>query len=335
MHDERQEGQAEAVLRLERLLVRVAHPHDVAHVDLRDGADVGRGLLRQHHVLGDDLAQRRHRDDAIAFLHLIREIGGLRARSGRRDAVDRRGRPNRSRRRRGCRGGAPLDVALRHAPAHAGRFDAVQVDARFGGRALRHRRRARRRRRRGLGLVPRIRGLRLAVPARGRLRDRRLRLLLGRRLRRRCGRAASHDRHQRGAHRNRLAFRGQDALDHAGFGRGDLGVDLVGADFDERLVALDAIAFLHEPLRDRAFDDALAERRKFHRDRHRVLRSDPLARPRPAWGQKLMPRPSAASAASMIDSESVGCACDVPAISAVVASSVMPSVSSAISSVAP
>ena len=39
------------------------------------------------------------------------------------------------------------------------------------------------------------------------------------------------------AHRDRLALGSQDLLDHAGHGRGDLGVDLVGRHLDERLVA--------------------------------------------------------------------------------------------------
>ena len=47
---------------------------------------------------------------------------------------------------------------------------------------------------------------------------------------------------------------GEDALG----GGGDFRIDLVGGDFEERLVALDGVADLLEPLGQRAFDNALA-----------------------------------------------------------------------------
>ena len=54
---------------------------------------------------------------------------------------------------------------------------------------------------------------------------------------------------------------GLDLGEDAGCGRGDLGVDLVGGDFKERLVALDFVSYLLEPLGDGAFEDGLAHLR--------------------------------------------------------------------------
>src|SRR5699024_2259699 len=52
---------------------------------------------------------------------------------------------------------------------------------------------------------------------------------------------------------------GDDLLEGAGQGRGDLGVDLVGGDLEEALVDLDGVALLLEPLGDGALGDGFAE----------------------------------------------------------------------------
>jgi len=77
----------------------------------------------------------------------------------------------------------------------------------------------------------------------------------------------------RGAGRDGLAFLDQQFANGAGYGRGDLGVDFVGRDFNEGFVFLDGVAGLLEPLRDRPFGDGFAELR--HRDRrgHRFIPS--------------------------------------------------------------
>ena len=49
-----------------------------------------------------------------------------------------------------------------------------------------------------------------------------------------------------------------DLLEGAGRGRGDLGVNLVGGDFEQGLVALDFVAWLLEPLGDGSFEDRFA-----------------------------------------------------------------------------
>src|SRR5699024_5681777 len=56
-----------------------------------------------------------------------------------------------------------------------------------------------------------------------------------------------------------LVFPGDDLLEGAGQGGGDLGVDLVGGDLEEGLVDLDGVALLLEPLGDGALGDGFAE----------------------------------------------------------------------------
>ena len=61
------------------------------------------------------------------------------------------------------------------------------------------------------------------------------------------------------------SFGDQDLGHHARGRRGHLGVDLVGRYLEERLVELDTLALLLQPLEDRSLDDRLAELR--HLDR--------------------------------------------------------------------
>jgi hypothetical protein len=53
----------------------------------------------------------------------------------------------------------------------------------------------------------------------------------------------------------------EDLAQHAGSGCRDLGVDLVGRDLEQRLVAVDLVADLLEPLRNRSLGDGLAHLR--------------------------------------------------------------------------
>ena len=76
------------------------------------------------------------------------------------------------------------------------------------------------------------------------------------------------DHGELGAHRDRLVLVDGDAAQDPGGGRGDLGVHLVGRHLEERLVHLDALAFLLQPARDGALGDALAELRHRYGDRH-------------------------------------------------------------------
>ena len=61
-----------------------------------------------------------------------------------------------------------------------------------------------------------------------------------------------------GLNRHGLAFIDLDFFQYAGGGRRNLGVHLVGGNLEERLVALDFIARLLQPLRDGAFENAFA-----------------------------------------------------------------------------
>jgi hypothetical protein len=66
-------------------------------------------------------------------------------------------------------------------------------------------------------------------------------------------------------HRDRRAFGGEQLRDHAGLGRVDLAVGLVGEDLDDGLILVDALPLLNQPLSDGALDDALAELRHANR----------------------------------------------------------------------
>src|SRR6185312_9443337 len=72
------------------------------------------------------------------------------------------------------------------------------------------------------------------------------------------GSAALRDGGDDGIDSNRLTLFHLNLRERSGHGRGNLGVDLVGRDLEERLVALDGIARLLEPLGDGAFGDGFA-----------------------------------------------------------------------------
>ena len=74
------------------------------------------------------------------------------------------------------------------------------------------------------------------------------------------------DHREARADRHRLALLHDDLGDEPGLRRGHLGVDLVGRHLEQRLVRVDLLADLLEPLRDRALGDRLTELR--HRDVH-------------------------------------------------------------------
>ena len=73
-----------------------------------------------------------------------------------------------------------------------------------------------------------------------------------------CRSAVGVDQGHDGLNRHRLAFGDFDFLQHAGGGRGNLRVHFVGGDFKQRLVALDFVAGLLQPLGDGAFKNAFA-----------------------------------------------------------------------------
>src|SRR3954466_5188681 len=109
--DERQVGEGNAFLCLERVLLSSTDPVDLLVVDLDDDQRVSRRRLRADHVLGRDLADPRERNDLVALTRSYRcrrrrrtrllrwSRLRLRSRLGGRC----RGRGRRRRLRRGCR----------------------------------------------------------------------------------------------------------------------------------------------------------------------------------------------------------------------------------------
>ncbi len=139
-----------------------------------------------------------------------------------------------------------LDVGLGDAPAARAAGDRAEIDAERLGRAPGHRG--------GVGL-----------PVRGGRRRGGCRRVAGPVLRGRSGRARAggHPREHL-ADRDGVAGRGEDLGQRAGSGGGDLGVDLVGGDLDDRLVRGERVALALEPFEDDALGDRLAHLR--HRD---------------------------------------------------------------------
>ncbi len=295
--DERREGELRA-LALVVVLLGLADLVDAAVVDLEHRVDVRRGVLAEHHVLGDLLAHHRHRLDAVAGQpHRCRRGRGRPGSGGRR---------GRGHRRRGS-GGALLDeledVVLGHAAAGARAADVADVHAVFLGDAAHERRGplsaavavagSGGRRGRGGG---RCRGRWRHGLRRFRLPDggcgqRRLGCGRDRRGRRVGGlRPGGADRRHDAVDGHRLAFLDGDLEQHAGRRRRDLRVHLVGRDLEQRLVAVDAVADLLDPPDDRALGNRLAHLGHHNWSGHGQFldgrRSQPAWRRRPGLGAR-------------------------------------------------
>ena len=89
-------------------------------------------------------------------------------------------------------------------------------------------------------------------------------LLVGRRS------AVASDHDQEGPDRNDLAFLDEDPGDDAGCRRGDFDRRLVRLNLDERIILRDLLALGHEPARNLAFRQALAEVGELELVRHCV-----------------------------------------------------------------
>src|ERR1019366_9518789 len=259
--------ESETVSRLELSLVALAQAGHFGHVHAMDGGDVGRSALGHHHVFGDLHAHGAHRLDARLGLTGGRQRDGGGLHSGGRGSGQRgwwRGGGLRL-----CRG-VGLHVLFGNPAAGAGALHLRQIEIKL----TRHL--ADQRRERTGGLFLNGRGTlwvrrRRSFHRLGRWRSGRRfgRGGSGRRWRRFGGRSGGLDRRHGGAaplidardyrvDADRLAFLHQDFGERAGGGGGNLGVHLVGGDLKERLVALDALAGLFEPLGQRAFHNAFA-----------------------------------------------------------------------------
>ncbi len=74
---------------------------------------------------------------------------------------------------------------------------------------------------------------------------------------------------------DRTALGNFDVLKHAGSGRGNLGVHLIGGDFEERLVALDLVSGLLQPLGDGSLKNRFPHLGHDNISRHNSLPSGP------------------------------------------------------------
>ena len=92
------------------------------------------------------------------------------------------------------------------------------------------------------------------------------------------------DDHELGSHRSDLSFGDEDAEDRPLVRRRDLDRGLVRLNLDERFVLAHLLTFSHEPARDLALGEALAEIRELERVRHRlrvILVDRPTPEPSP------------------------------------------------------
>src|SRR5690606_32427753 len=86
----------------------------------------------------------------------------------------------------------------------------------------------------------------------------------------RGGTGAVADHGQVSADLDRLVLLDEDLLEDAGDGRGDLGVDLVRGDLEQRLVDRDLVTHALEPAGHSPFGHGLAKGRHGHAFGHRV-----------------------------------------------------------------
>ena len=227
------------MLLLEGIAEARAHLDDRRHVDLVEGRQHGRGVLRFLEPFGDAPAQPGHRHALLARAGRCR-LGG-RERGRRRIAGG-----------FGCGGEMCQHVALGQPPAFSGSGDCRGVEPVLVHQLAyrgRQRRFGRGRRRLGSGGGTRSRR---ATPA-GRL-----------------------DRAQYGSHFDGLALGHLDRAEHSGGGGGHFQGDLVGLQLDEGLVDRDRVAGRFEPLGNRRLGHRFAERGYHDLGCHRLL-SPPAA----------------------------------------------------------
>ena len=252
LQEERHESQLGAVLLQELVLRRASQLGDPGAVHGMDGRHMRRDALRPHHVLGDALPHGTQR------LRLEFPETGFRS---RREGRGRDGR--RSRALLAFQVGE--DVFLGDPAAGTGaRADQRQIDPLLMGYATHERGAANALA--GLGL-DRRRGRRLGRGGnRGRWHGhwRRCRRRRGRRGGGGSGRGVLPDLGAVTDERNYcvdldgLALRVEDRLQDPGIRRGHFGIDLVGRNLEESLVALNLVARRLQPLGNGALDDALA-----------------------------------------------------------------------------
>ena len=275
VHDERQVREVKPFARLKRILVLLAQLDQRVQVDLGDRADVRRDDLADDHVLGDALADRRERDHVVVLARRVARHAQLREElaasvpgsSALAGAAPRRAAA--CARRRAATRRAPRRRAVTRPPEPepAPRRDRRRALAPPRARA------ARRAAALGVAAAPALRcalraGAARGAPRAGARRGRRVaRHGLGLRLRS----ASRRDRSRTSFAPTRTVAPScaRICVDHAGLGAGISASTLSVVISTSGWSCSTRSPSLHQPLRDRALDDALAQLRKLHRDHRR------------------------------------------------------------------
>ena len=263
LHEEGQEGQLGTVLGKERILRTRTQRGNLRHVDLDDRGQLSRGLQRLDHTAGDRLTQARHLFGRATQRRRLADSGG------------RCGGSRRCCRSRGCRDcGASgscgsLDVLTANATANTGARHGSQIDAKFTGELANDRGDVGGAGHGDRGLNDRSGGSRLGQRRRVRERVNRSGRRCGCGRSNRCSGCGLSDGSSRGSGRrnncddrtdlNGLIFGHADLCEETGDGGGDLGIDLVRGDLEQRLIGVNGVAHGLQPRGDGALGDRLAQ----------------------------------------------------------------------------
>ena len=244
--DERHVRQLDAVALLVLVLLFLAQLDDARHVHLEDGVDVRAGALRLDHALRDDGAHLGHRDKLAR--QRLRRLQQRAWRSRRRCSSEQRRQEQAS--RLPSRWPTMSLLVMRPAAPVPGTWCRSTLLSFAILRTSGEERTSRPRRQQRQARPEQVRPERLRVQLR-----------LQQRASQRELPAAAADHGDDGVDRDGAAFGHLDLGERAGDGRRNLGVNFVGRDLEDRLVALDGVADLLEPLGDGALGDGLAHLR--------------------------------------------------------------------------
>ena len=267
LHEEGQERQLGAVLGKESVLRTRAQSSNLRDVDLDNRGQLSRGLQRLDHTASDRLTQSRHLFGRATQRRRLTNSGG------RRGGSSRGGRCGGSSNGSAGGSGGSLNVLAANAAADTRARHGRQIDAELAGeltndrgdiRGAGHGNRGFNDRSSGSRLCQR-RCVREGINRSGRCGGSCRRNRSGRSGRGSClGDGSSRGSRRRndrddGADLNGLVLGNADLCQEAGDGGGNLGVDLVRGDLEQRLVGVNGVAHGLQPRGDGALGDGLAQ----------------------------------------------------------------------------